>query len=165
VPDVAAATARWGAAGVGESALSALSKFDVRIADLPDTILGVTTPGVIWIDQNAAGYGWFIDQTPGDDAEFSGTGSSLKAADGTAPAGHVDLLTVIEHELGHQIGLEDTYQSADSADVMYGYLNLGERRLATADDVAPAIVFLASDASSFVTGEALRVDGGMIVRA
>jgi NAD(P)-dependent dehydrogenase (short-subunit alcohol dehydrogenase family) len=35
------------------------------------------------------------------------------------------------------------------------------RRWATADDVADVIVFLASDAARFVTGETISVDGGM----
>ena len=38
-------------------------------------------------------------------------------------------------------------------------------RIGTPEEVAAAVVFLASDESSFVTGESLRVDGGMIVRA
>jgi 2-hydroxycyclohexanecarboxyl-CoA dehydrogenase len=35
------------------------------------------------------------------------------------------------------------------------------RRLATADDVAPAIVFLASDEAGFITGQTLSVSGGL----
>ena len=35
------------------------------------------------------------------------------------------------------------------------------RRWATAEDVADAVAFLASDAARFVTGETLCVDGGM----
>ena len=36
-------------------------------------------------------------------------------------------------------------------------------RIGTAEDVAQAIVFLASDMSSYVTGQVLGVDGGMII--
>ena len=37
------------------------------------------------------------------------------------------------------------------------------RRLATADDVAPAIVFLASDDVGFITGQTLSVSGGLTI--
>src|SRR5437660_1824782 len=38
------------------------------------------------------------------------------------------------------------------------------KRLGMPDDIAPAAVFLASDAASWVTGEVLVADGGMLVR-
>jgi NAD(P)-dependent dehydrogenase (short-subunit alcohol dehydrogenase family) len=47
-----------------------------------------------------------------------------------------------------------TYTDAD----ITGRVPMG--RFATADDVARAIAFLASDESSFINGHALSVDGG-----
>jgi 2-keto-3-deoxy-L-fuconate dehydrogenase len=34
-------------------------------------------------------------------------------------------------------------------------------RLATAEEIAPLVVYLASDESTFVTGQAYSVDGGI----
>ena len=36
-------------------------------------------------------------------------------------------------------------------------------RLATPDDIANAAVYFATDASSYVTGQVLGIDGGMIL--
>ncbi len=38
------------------------------------------------------------------------------------------------------------------------------KRLGTADDVAKAVLFLASDEASFITGTSLAVDGGLLAR-
>ena len=37
-------------------------------------------------------------------------------------------------------------------------------RLGTGEDIANAVVFLASDEASFITGTSLVVDGGMLAR-
>ncbi len=93
---VAEAAARWTAAGMDTAALSAI---EFQIVDLADLTLGVTTPGVIFIDVDAAGHGWFIDPTPSDDSEFFTEGDQ-------GEQNRVDLLTVVAHEMGHALGLE-----------------------------------------------------------
>ena len=67
--------------------------------------LGEYRDGVLYIDVNAAGYGWFIDPTPSDDSEYALLSGALTATDATAQ-GQMDLLTVLAHELGHAVGLE-----------------------------------------------------------
>ncbi len=41
--------------------------------------------------------------------------------------------------------------------------NIPLRRLGTADDVAEVVLFLCSEASSYVTGQVIAVDGGMVM--
>src|SRR5262249_8003696 len=54
--------------------------------------LGVESEGEIWLNADAAGWGWFTDATPG----------------ATPAAGRMDLLTVVEHEFGHVLfGVQD----------------------------------------------------------
>jgi 3-oxoacyl-[acyl-carrier protein] reductase len=52
--------------------------------------------------------------------------------------------------------LGDDVRSALQAQIPLG-------RLGTADDVASAVAFLASDAASYLTGQTLSVDGGMVM--
>ena len=53
----------------------------------------------LWLDANAAGWGWFIDRTPRNDSEFTRRGNQ-----GEQPS--MDLLTVLEDEIGHPPGYE-----------------------------------------------------------
>jgi NAD(P)-dependent dehydrogenase (short-subunit alcohol dehydrogenase family) len=56
--------------------------------------------------------------------------------------------------------------SADGDAVMAGWVAMHPiGRIGQPAEVAAAIVFLASDDASFITGESLRVDGGMVVKA
>ncbi|MFH0883477.1 MAG: Calx-beta domain-containing protein, partial [bacterium] len=104
-----------------ESMVAALHEVNFQIADFVGLTLGLTDRNTIYIDANAAGYGWFVDQTPWDDAEF-GQAESIAA-------GRMDLLTVVMHELGHVLGYEDIATSADM--LMSEELSAGVRYLST----------------------------------
>lgn len=146
---VAAAIERWVAAGVTDAQLAALQAVRFDIADLPGIYLGSSSANGIQLDSDGAGFGWFIDRTPGDDVEFGGTGTALTGLNGIA-ATRIDLLTVVLHELGHAIGLEDTYLSSNSSNLLYGYINPGERRLPAAGQANGAV-------PGSVTGEAFAL--------
>ena len=125
---VTAAIERWAATGLSGAQIELLESVVFVVADLPAGYLGAAGDGTITLDLDAAGNAWFIDPTPLDDSEFAGPGTQLFATAGGA-AGRVDALTTVLHELGHQLGLEDTYAAADQASLMYGYLTMGQRRL------------------------------------
>jgi hypothetical protein len=126
---VDAAIQRWVDAGATSAQVDAMRAVAFGIVDMSGIYVGSSTHGVINIDDNAAGYGWFVDSTPGEDSEYDGAGTRLTADVGGAAAGKLDLLTVLMHELGHQIGLGDEYMTSKGSDLMYGYINVGERRL------------------------------------
>jgi hypothetical protein len=133
-PIIAEATSRW-----TETRVEAADAFDrviFRIADLPGLMLGQTIGNTVWIDSSAAGYGWFIDLTPSDESEFEEgkDDGEWKAATASDVYGHMDLLTVVTHELGHILGLEDL--NPNTGDLMGGTLDTGERRL-TGDATDP----------------------------
>src|SRR6185436_20790202 len=69
-PLLAQAIQIWTAAGLTQDQATRLANLQVRITDLPDGILGQAEDNRISIDPDADGYGWFIDPTPGDSAEF-----------------------------------------------------------------------------------------------
>src|SRR5690606_25135825 len=108
-PIVTAAQARWVGSGLIDGAGAALDRITVEIGELPDGALARFENGVITIDADAAGRGWFVDTTPMDDGEYEGEtlAQLLAAALGSEAEGKVDLLTVVMHEMGHALRLDD----------------------------------------------------------
>jgi hypothetical protein len=136
-PIVNEAIAQWSSHGLSTAEVLKLRQAQFVITDLPGSCLGKTEENVIHLDTNAAGNGWFIDPTPATNEEFSvQTGSSqLRAVDPQA-LDHIDLLTVVEHELGHIAGLADLKAATD--DMMDGVLGVGVRRAVSPVDAALA---------------------------
>ena len=121
-----AALARLQDAGVPQNVLDQLSTVQFQVADLKGGVVGWSQPDrVVTLDQNAAGYGWFIDPTPNLDEEFGPDGSAITSQ----AQGRVDLLSVILHEMGHQLGLSDLNPATDPHNMMTGIYNPGQRRL------------------------------------
>jgi probable HAF family extracellular repeat protein len=99
----------WASTGLNSHGLSLLSQLNVQITDLPGSLVGLASASSIWIDRDAAGYGWSINT--------SSAGS----------VGRVDLLSVVTHELGHVLGLDHDFRH----DVMSATLGVGVRQLAS----------------------------------
>jgi hypothetical protein len=150
-PLIAAAIARWAEAGATDEQLAAMRAVSVSVGDLGGLQIGQSTTGAIVIDDDAGGWGWFVDPTPGDDAEFSGSGEALGAVAGGGAEGRMDLLTALMHELGHQVGLDDHYADAGEG-LMYGFLDFGERRLPELDHVTELAAASGPGPSVGVTG-------------
>lgn len=109
---LAEAIARWAAAAVD---VNSLGSVDIRIADLGGTTLGLASGNTIWLDDNAAGWGWYVDRTPRNDSEFTRRGNQ-------GEQNRMDLLTVLMHELGHVMGHDH-----DEGGVMAETLSAGTR--------------------------------------
>ena len=95
-----------------------LSGVEVIVTDLPGKVLGLASEvsNTIWLDTNAAGHGWRIDSVAS-----------------SQPTG-MDLLSVISHELGHLLGLEDLDPTAHAGDLMAARLTAGTVRLPLGGD-------------------------------
>jgi hypothetical protein len=125
-PIVAEAMLRW-ESQLGTQVESTLAGVNFKVANLSSGLLAETAGKTVWIDNDAAGYGWFVDSTPADDAEFAGlvSATTLTARAGSAADQRADLLTAVMHEMGHLLGLEHV-----SDGLMNANLPLGVRRSA-----------------------------------
>jgi predicted outer membrane repeat protein len=96
-------------------AFAKLKNTQIVVTDLADGTLGMAQGDTVYLDSNAAGYGWFADSTPNADEEYqlSADGKELKAVASEA-IDRIDLLTVVEHELGHVLGHVDVEAALES---------------------------------------------------
>src|SRR5439155_6849553 len=100
----------WSAAGIDAQQINVLRSIQVSITNLPGSFVGISSPDGIWIDQDAAGFGWFVDSTPANNLEFGKPFASNKfaATPGSPAYGKMDLLTIVEHEMGRPLGLQES---------------------------------------------------------
>jgi hypothetical protein len=128
---VAAAIERWTSTGLTAGQIGILRGIKFDVTDLGGAYLGESSNTHVQIDRNAGGKGWYIGADSSSDSLFSRAVSATRryTDPSSAPAGHLDLLTAIEHEMGHKLGLDDSYSEKDRNNLMYGYLTVGERRL------------------------------------
>jgi uncharacterized protein (TIGR03118 family) len=103
----AEALGNWQAAGLNASQLAMLQGAQFDVTNLPSGWLGESLGNVVLIDATADGHGWSVDGPV---------------------VGQVDLLTVVEHEMGHLLGLSDVNAGAGSANLMSETLAPGMRR-------------------------------------
>jgi hypothetical protein len=131
-PIIDAAVNRWLDSTLFDAAmLNRLDGVTFLIADLEGDALALTVDDTVIIDIDAAGRGWFIDDTPYQDTEFipQGNDEVLEAGENSAAFGDMDLLTVVMHELGHVFGYRDMDPATNDAEIMNETLDEGVRYL------------------------------------
>ncbi|MBA2115048.1 hypothetical protein HOV93_22200 [Planctomycetes bacterium FF15] len=120
--DIATVTTALPPAVVATSIGNNTNVVTIRIVDLPGSQLASTIGNSIYLDHDAAGWGWFVDSTPLDSSEFSAHSENgqLLANSTSAAAGKIDLLSVLMHELGHVAGFGHSEEGLMSATIQPG---------------------------------------------
>ncbi|HEX8078224.1 MAG TPA: Ig-like domain-containing protein, partial [Chthoniobacterales bacterium] len=145
---VGEAKKRWLASGLTLEQAAALDRLNFELADLPELHLGSAATDRIKLDRNANGRGWYVESAPENDSQFATikSGTQRYTDPNGAPAGRLDLLTAVMHEMGHALGLPDIYDAKAQDDVMYGFLTTGQRRLPRLNQASGAIAGSAAHA-------------------
>jgi hypothetical protein len=115
-------------AGLSDALAAELSSYQFVVTDLSPLgadVLAVTEGNVIYLDDDAGGYGWFVDQTPQDSSEFTATSDGLYAPEESLAFETVDLMSVLASEFSEDLGA-DAFN--DPADSLSRDLYLSERR-------------------------------------
>ncbi len=147
-PVVAAAERVWEGAGIAPSVFAGV-RF-VITSDLPFGEVGYTDGNTIYLDGSAAGLGW----STSIDSGFDVNGTALP---GSGAAGHLDLLTVVLHELGHVVGLPDGCVCGAYTELMQATLPAGLRRLPA---TVPAARLIQSSSATVSPGTVSLASGG-----
>src|SRR5262249_37899001 len=87
--------------GIAAEELARLQAATFEIADLPPGEIATIDGTHVKVDDTAAGYGWYFDQTPMEDSEFDvPVPDKERQTTEYSPAnGKMDLLTVVMREL------------------------------------------------------------------
>src|ERR1041384_6540970 len=93
---------RWRQVGISADDIARLEAVTFELADLPGALIAEADGTQIKIDQTAAGFEWYFDQSPIEDSEFEVPviGRELQTTEYSPAHGKIDLLTVVMRELG-----------------------------------------------------------------
>lgn len=122
------AIARWDESGLTDEQLEALERLNYVVTDLGGRTVGAVEGDTVYLDDNAGGLGWFVDETEALDEEFVTFDGYWDAVTDEAMEG-IDLLTVILHEQGHILGLADLEEAGDIDGLMGESIEEGQRWL------------------------------------
>ncbi|MEH6586716.1 MAG: hypothetical protein V7720_09155, partial [Halioglobus sp.] len=117
----AAAVRLFASPGVTPDAhsVAALAALDYVVTDLPGAEIARLQGNTVYVDATAAGHGWYVDQSPLEDGEFTIASHELLDQE--------DLLSALVHEMGHAAGL--SHDDADMVEFMAEVLAPGERTI------------------------------------